>query len=88
MGNPLKIKTGKKIPLEIDGDLYEMLEPTAEIMVDYNKEIKNVEEGEQIFCLRNFLIKIGLPEEITKQLSVANLNEVVQYVAKEIEVKK
>ena len=74
----------KKLPVSIDGTIYELRAPTYGDSVEYENELKKAESTEQrAEVLFSYLTKLGLPADVAKTLEIDHITEIIQYVSAE-----
>lgn len=80
---------GAKTVYEIkyDGKTYQLKEPTARDINNYQKASKE-NEGKELENLLNFLNDLGLPKEIGEELGLSKIEKLSKYLIGEFSEKK
>ena len=80
----LEIKRKIK-PVKINDVLYNMKSPNYSDSMEYEAAVKNCGDDaeKKIECLFDYLEKLGLKKEISKDLEIENISDIISYLAGE-----
>ena len=82
----IEITPRKKYELKIEGKVYEVLEPTHDDQVIYEKSVVEVKEKENHTdelsnLARDFLVKLGMPMEVLVTLSTRAFVQILEVIS-------
>lgn len=86
----MKIDLGQQSNLEVvySGKSYLLREPTAKDVVGFQKASKVANDDEQMDCFNNFLINLGLPQDVCESLSINKLKQLSEAIIGTVSEKK
>ena len=75
--------TKKTKVIKINDVEYSLKQPTYKDSVEYDKSVAEAKDDtkKKIDCLFNYLEKLGLPKEISTDLEIENITEIMNYLS-------
>lgn len=83
----MKIDLGEAVKFEVSfsGKMYSLREPTVKDIAAFQS---SSEEGKDVNSFINFVVSLGLPQEIAEQLGVTKLKRLADGLLSELQEKK
>lgn len=77
----LKIEKKQKLPVEIDGVVYELISPTFGQAEALQKKLEETPKEKSLPIMKQHIIDLGLPEAVVSELSMDAFLKIIEYVS-------